>query len=257
MIPGLKAAAAPLVDIGKSFSYGFDLPSNIRNDGVRGLVSGFRPHVGGALLGGAVGGYFGTKLDSVETAPATIGGAAIGGALLPAVGLAGAGAYGLGRGILNNSDKIVNGAVATGGWLGRAGMRAVTGPQFNFGPSKTGRFFSEAGNRLLNPVARHATTLNRAAENFVKIEPKRQVYDPKRDRMISKGGIKLKPLGWATIIGGGVIGATRSIAEAADSSRIGTRDTNITTATPRQPSYANDAGASGDLVFALNANRRG
>ena len=257
MIPGLKTALAPIADVGKSFSYGFDLPSNIRNEGIRGLTSGLHPHIGGALLGGAIGGYFGTKLDNVETAPAAIGGAAIGGALLPAIGLAGAGAYGLGRGIINNSDKIVNGVAATGSWLGRAGVRSITGPQFNFGPSKTGRFFSEAGNRLLNPVARHATALNKVAENFVSIEPKRQVYDPKRDRMISKGGVKLKPLGWATIIGGGAIGAVRSAAEAADNSRIGTKDPYITTATPRQSSYANNAGASGDLVFALNANRRG
>ena len=33
--------------------------------------------------------------------------------------------------------------------------------------------------------------------------------------------------------------------------------TGVTTMTPKVPAYADNAGATGDLVFALNANRRG
>lgn len=252
-IPGLGLITGPAKDIGKSFSYGFDVAGNVKHDGIRGLFSGFHPHIGGATIGGVAGGYIGARFgeDGSDAATTAIGGAAIGGAILPAAGLAGAGAYGLGKGIWNNADKIVDGAVATGKWAGRAGLRSVVGPQFKGGKT------AELGNRLLNPIARHASFLNKVSENFVKIEPKRQVYDAAKERMVTKGGVKLGAIGWGVIGVGGAIGAVRGANQALNNSRMGMRDPYISTATPRTPSPYNNAGASGDLVFALNANRRG
>ena len=68
-----------------------------------------------------------------------------------------------------------------------------------------------------------------------------------------KGGIvNGKGLLLTSAIGKGVGEAWREVEQA----RMGT-NMGVVTSTPRIPSYQNNAGATGDLVFALNANRRG
>lgn len=242
----------PIKDIGKAFNYGFDLPHNIKTEGVKGLVSGFHPHIGGAVIGGAIGGYAGMKFEEVDPLVSAAGGAAIGSAVLPAVGLLGVGAYSAGAGLVNNSDKILRGVGEAGKWVGRAALRGITGPGFNES-TKLGYW----GNKILNPVARHVTAIDGMAKHFVKHTPRREVFDPKKNRMVTKGGFRLGWLGWTTLGLGAAIGGTKQTAQAIDNARIGQRDPYITRATPRLPSYANNAGATGDLVFALNANRRG
>lgn len=248
----MRAFTAPFKDIGKAFSYGFDLPRNVQEEGIRGLTTGFHPHVGGAVIGGMAGGMLGMKVDEESAVPFMLGGAAIGSAALPALGLAGAAAYGVGAGIVKNSDKILQGTVTSGKWIGQSLWRGISGPGFDES-TRMGYW----GNKILNPVARHATAVGNIAKHFAEYEPKRQVYDPKRERLVTKGGFKLKPLGWGVIGLGAAIGGARSAMDTSDRIRMGQVDPYITRPTPQLPSYANNAGATGDLVFALNANRRG
>lgn len=254
----LGFVTGPFKDIGKAFSYGFDLPHNVKTEGVKGLAKGFHPYIGGAIVGGAVGGLVGAKVEETDPLVTAAGGAVIGSAALPALGLIGAGAYGVGAGILNNSDKILRGVGNAGKWVGRATLRGIAGPGFNEA-TKLGYW----GNKILNPVARHLTAIDGMSKHFVKYTPKREVYKPRKifknkpGKMVTKSGFKLGWLGWMTLGAGAVMGGTRQAAQTADSIRMGQRDPYITRATPRVPSYANNAGATGDLVFALNANRRG
>lgn len=259
-IPGMGLATAPLKDIGRSFSYGFDMPGNVKEKGLSGIFTGFSPHIGGSVVGAGIGAAAGMVIDDVNPISSTIGGAAIGAAALPAAGLLGAGAYGLGAGVLNNSDKILSG-IGTAGrsigvGIGRAVHRSLVGPEFK-GNTKLGKAAAGLGNRLLNPASRYLGTLDWVTNNFVSFEPRRQVFDEKRNKMVSKGGFKMKWLGWGVLGAGAMIGAARDVKDVQDSYRIGQRDPYITRATPRIPTYVDNAGATGDLVFALNANRRG
>lgn len=76
---------------------------------------------------------------------------------------------------------------------------------------------------------------------------------------ISKSG---KAAGGTIINGKTLIGGTALIEGAkkawntVETAKMG-QMTGVTTMTPQIPSYADNAGATGDLVFALNANRRG
>lgn len=76
---------------------------------------------------------------------------------------------------------------------------------------------------------------------------------------ISKSG---KAAGGTILNGKMLIGATAAIEGAkkawntVETAKMG-QMTGATTMTPQIPSYADNAGATGDLVFALNANRRG
>ena len=250
-----KTLMSPITGPAKAFSRGFDLPSEIGQRGLSAL-GGATPHVGGAAIGAGVGAATSFYNEDVGAAPAAAAGAAVGGLALPAIGLAGAGAYAAGSGILNNSDKIMSGAGKAGMGVARGAARAVQGPGFT-GATPAGRAAASFGNSLLNPLQRYTGTARRAASNFADYTPRRQVYDQMKDKMVTKGGFKLKPLGWGMIGAGAVIGGIRNATEAHDRNRMGQRDGMISRATPTMPSYANHAGATGDLVFALNANRNG
>lgn len=68
---------------------------------------------------------------------------------------------------------------------------------------------------------------------------------------------KLNVLGKTALIGSALFGGSRQALHDFNTNRMGQRDGQMTRATPQTPSYANNAGATGDLVFAMNRNRRG
>lgn len=70
-------------------------------------------------------------------------------------------------------------------------------------------------------------------------------------------GKKLSGLGATAVVGSALIGGAREAFNEFNTSHMGQRDGMITRATPRTPSYMDNAGATGDLVFAMNRNRRG
>lgn len=70
-------------------------------------------------------------------------------------------------------------------------------------------------------------------------------------------GKKLNLAGKGVVVGSALMSGAMEAFNDFNSNRMGQRDGQITRATPRTPSYANNAGATGDLVFAMNRNRRG
>jgi len=116
---------------------------------------------------------------------------------------------------------------------------------------------------LLSPVRRHANAINNLSGHFVDTNTatetiasikKKNVISGKKSKI---GGVKVKPLGHAVIALGATIEGLSKAKDTLERSRMGTMDGHVTRATPRVPSYQLNSGATGDLVFALNANRRG
>lgn len=70
-------------------------------------------------------------------------------------------------------------------------------------------------------------------------------------------GRKLNAAGKGLVVGSALFAGAKEAFNDFNTNRMGQRDGMITRATPRTPSYANNAGATGDLVFAMNKNRRG
>lgn len=68
---------------------------------------------------------------------------------------------------------------------------------------------------------------------------------------------KATKFGAGLIVGASVIGGMRGALSELSTRRMGQMDTRTHRATPQIPAYEQNAGATGDLVFAMNANRRG
>lgn len=68
---------------------------------------------------------------------------------------------------------------------------------------------------------------------------------------------KATKLGAGLIIGASVVGGVRGAFDELNTKRMGQMDSRTQRATPQVPMYDQNAGATGDLVFAMNANRRG
>ena len=110
----------------------------------------------------------------------------------------------------------------------------------------------------LSPVRRYAG----AVTSFDKLITKRPItsaLDKKTGEMIEKGGeYRLSGAGKAVVWGGSIAGGVMAAGDTYMNNRVGPADGMMHTATPNMvPSYAKNGGASGDLVFAMNANRRG
>lgn len=68
-------------------------------------------------------------------------------------------------------------------------------------------------------------------------------------------GQTLSGLGIATVLGTGLIASAKEGYDQIQEKHMGSRSQGIYKATPQVPAYANNGGATGDLVFALNQNR--
>lgn len=106
--------------------------------------------------------------------------------------------------------------------------------------------------------------------NLVRHDPSRSMHiSPRSGQITTMGGMirKSSPFrttgaGKAVFMGGAAIGGVMGAWDEFATSRMGMPDREITRATPRMPleqglGHHDHAGASGDLVFAMNANRRG
>lgn len=145
--------------------------------------------------------------------------------------------------------KIVSGLGHVGEGIGKAGYSFVK---------------STVKGDARNPLVmgtKLAGKLEEKTGSFVKIKHTTHEYNEAKGKMIThEGGIKLTPT--AVGVGGGILGINNLIDNSSDlSERVGTIDPDRKTATPSYtpPTYDMTAqsGASGDLVFALNANRTG
>lgn len=140
--------------------------------------------------------------------------------------------------------------------------------------TRDGKFFNKIAkkmqdnnklNKLSNNIKNHDKAvgfdLKRAVKNDLKLHANQAInfagsMFEKTDKNLL--GVKLNTKG--KIVAGGVALASGSKQAATkfNETTMGTqRDSQITPHAPRVPAYQNNGGATGDLVFALNANRRG
>ena len=192
------------------------------------------------VAGAGVGaGYAAISNDPTSMAGGAAIGAATSAAVIPAAGVVSAISYKA----LSNIDKVGSAAFGVGRGLIGFGKGAVD--------------MLNSSSPWKNPLGQIANMTQKAASKLVKYEPKTRVWNAAKGAMEEKGGLKLS--GWGKMASGVIAAADGAwkAKEAFETSRMGQVDPYITTATPRIPSYKDDAGASGDLVFALNANRRG
>jgi hypothetical protein len=244
-IPVLSSILDGGRNIGSALNSGWDLPRNI-GQAAGGDFSGFgrgASHLGsvGGLLtaGGAIGagalagGIIGANGEVESTMQGVAIGAAAGALALPAIGLAAKGAYSLGssavKGIVNKAVNPIStaGASSAASMMGTAAMTAAV-PAARMAKGIIGM-----GSKLVN--------FNAEADMFSKV--------------------KFTGLGKSLIAGSALIKGAAGGFNELNKSHMGTMDGQITRATPRmqpsQPAYAQNAGATGDLVFAMNKNRRG
>lgn len=223
-----------------------------------GSVGGLATIGGLSVAGAGAGSYYGSISNTSPTiADGAVAGAAVGAAALPAAGLAVA----AGWGVVNNLDKIGEAAFATArgaSWLGKGALRAsnFTGPFA--GGNAASRFANTVSSNFMNPVGSIANKFAKASKGLITHTPRAQSWNAEKGIMESKGGgMKLSTWGKAAVAGVGLYSGVMKAMDTFEQSRMGMMDSFVATNTPQIPSYKDDAGATGDLVFALNANRRG
>lgn len=104
----------------------------------------------------------------------------------------------------------------------------------------------DLGSAIVDDVKGYANTALRAGESMFRASEKNLL------------GIELSKRGKLVATGAALISGTSQATKNFNNHTMGTqRDSQITPHAPSLPAYANNAGATGDLVFALNANRKG
>ena len=195
-----------------------------------------RPQITGGLAGAGVGAYGAGLIDGGMNAPeGAIAGAIAGSLAMPAMGLLGAGIGAVGMKAVQNPQMLGKGMAATGSAMIGAGKAAMA----------TGSMAARTGYY-------GAKKMSNIAGGLVKYTPEKTSIE--NGKLITKRG-KFRPsaLGYTVAAGiAGVMGA-KNIVDSGFESRAGT-PSGTRTATPN---YLDNAGATGDLVFAMHQNRRG
>jgi hypothetical protein len=205
-----------------------------------GSIGGMSTLGGLGMAGAGIGvGYTSISNNPSSAATGAVVGAAVGTAALPMAGAVAS----LGYHVANNLDKIGSAGFSLG--RGMLGLGSGSIEMLN------------STSPWKNPIGQIANMTQKAAGKLVKYEPETRVWNATQSAMENKGGLKLTGWGKAAVGVTAVAAGAWKAKEAFETSRMGQVDPYITIATPRIPSYQEDAGASGDLVFALNANRRG
>lgn len=133
--------------------------------------------------------------------------------------------------------------------IGKAGFKMGTSKPFDES-TKFGKF----GNYASDPIGRYTNTAKSMTTGLVKDQDTKLVFDKKSESIKeTKGGYKLSGKGWAAIAGMTAFTGFNGAADTFASANQGQAPDQISPMTPKM----DDAGASGDLVFALYKNRRG
>lgn len=235
--------------LGSSFYQGLELGSGRGIQNLNGIKASAMLGMTGAAIGASLASSYSD--GTVDPALAGAVGAGVGALALPATGLA-IGA--LGSGIVGTA-KMVPGMA-----MGLAKGAAMASPYV------TG-FAAQGASNVANKVWGIGSRLvdwREGAEALDKVKLTGPISGIKNGW--ARGGNKIQKTGNAitgsiingkTLLAGealysGVKKAWNTLEKANMGQMMG-----VTTLTPRTPSYANNAGATGDLVFAMNANRRG
>lgn len=249
MLAGLGAFAK---DLGGAFKSGMDLGVG------RGLKS--YGSLGTSIGLGAVGAGIGALTTGMLSANTVdpMAGAAVGGAIgasaLPLAGL-GVGAVGtMGVGLATKGLPAIGGAmIAASPYVAGAGV---------LGASKVASGVWGLGSQMIN--------WNEGADVFDKVAFTGPISGAKRgwNKATKYGGVvgageKVASATKGVFVNGKMLMGGTALAKGIGSAwgkvekaQMGT-NMGVVTNTPRIPSYSNNANATGDLVFAMNSNRRG
>ena len=122
-------------------------------------------------------------------------------------------------------------------------------------------------NPLKNPVGVVTKAAYRLGGAMVDYRPAERVYNETKKKVITKApSLKLTKFGGAVVLGGSLLSGASAAWNKFETRQLGQVDTKATTSTPDYTpqeytkTFApppDDAGATGDLVFALFKNRKG
>jgi hypothetical protein len=266
-IPGVASVADMFKNSWGMFNLGFN-PKNasipINGTPFKGQFSlGGMATFGGLAMGGAaIGAALGSQMEGDMIGPAAAVGAGIGALALPAAGLAVRGGTELGKGLFKAgaaiAPRIPGAAMSTGGFalsvmknapmigrVGGAGLLGFTSMMVDWDATKNVDSFLGSV-KLSGPLT-----------GFKEGFKAGKTLPGKLARSVGEGLPRTIINGKTILWGSSVVAGAASAFSEMNKAHMGQLDNQITSSTVRTPSYANNAGASGDLVFALNANRRG
>lgn len=253
-IPGVTSIKHGFQNIMGAVDYGIDLSRGTPRDASKmlnvGSVGGLATMGGLAGIGVAGGAAFGAMTDVDPVAGGLIGGA-VGAAALPSIGFAagmatrGADYMIRGGGALNALDGIYGAGKSAGIGMTQGAAAMLNTP--------------------MSPLSRYGGVAGRIMDNFATYTPSYMDYNKATGKLSRKGGLKLTGLGKGIIGAGAAVQGIRGGYEALERSRMGQMMPEVRTARPsvmqqggQQMGHSmNHAGATGDLVFAMNANRQG
>lgn len=234
----------------------------------KGIGSTLTLGVAGAAIG--AGAAIASSNGAVDPVNAGLVGGAIGATALPAAGLfvggmgnAGVKAIkGIGSSLYNGGPKVVSAVAPTVATVG-LGVAANFGESlFKF--SRRMVDWDDAADsinkvRFTKPISGAKAAMSRNPLKHIDVKTNWRDYATNaryRTRQVGSavGGFLFNG---ATIIGAATVAEGVKDAWGEFKRQSMGQMTGIVTNTPRVPSYSNNAGATGDLVFAMNANRRG
>lgn len=212
---------------------------------VGGVLTAGYGAVGGALGGAAIGGLGSAVLGAGNPIVAAGVGAGVGAAAAVAAPIVIGGAARLGYEGLAAFPKFAagvgSGMIKGASKLGKSAIGLA---------SNTNMLLNTGGARMFaNPIARHGSAMLNFASKLVK-----PVADNGTGAIIK--GYKFSALGGTLLAAGSLASGAKDAYNYLMNDRMGQRDGRMYSATPTIR-LMDDAGASGDLVFALNNNRRG
>lgn len=233
--------------VGKAINTGLNIGTGI---GLRD-IGGFGTIAAAGAIG-AVAGAGSTLATDGTVNPITAAG--VGGA----IGLAAVPAATITAGAIGNAAigtaKMIPGVAAEAGGMALAASPVVLGLGAK-AATRAGSSIWSIGKRMIN--------WDETADAFDKVKFTGPISGAKAGWNNSKGIKKITNgavgavINGKTLLGGAaVIEGTKKAWSTLQTAKMG-QMTGVQTLTPKVPSYENNAGATGDLVFALNANRRG
>lgn len=217
-----------------------------------GMLSSGYGAVGGGIMGAGLGAAASSFVEGGNPIAGAAIGAGVGAAALfaapVAVGLAARG----GLGILKNTDKILAG-------IGSAGINLAKGAGKIINSGLRGVADSLIDSSLTNPLTRYASAAGGIVSKLVTRNPEvpwvGQLTTNVNGSIKYQKGVELSGLGKALMVGGFLKTGIQDAYHEVINQQMGQKDNYMSSVTPRVP--VPDAGATGDLVFAMNANRRG
>ena len=237
--------------IGGAFNTGFNAGVG-RNLAVKGIGTMAGMGIAGASIGASTAAL--ASDGTVDPVSGAVVGGAIGAATLPVAGLAVGTVGSVGIGMAKAAPMV--GSALGKGALASSPFVAAVGTKVGANAASS---IWNVGSRLID-----WNTDSKGSGMFGKVKISSPVSGAKAGwsegkNIVSKAGKATKG---ALLNGTTILGATAAVEgiqkswNTVKSAHMG-QMTGTATLTPQVPSYGNNAGATGDLVFALNANRHG